>query len=497
LSRGKVYLVGTGPGDPELITIKAERIISSSDVLVYDDLIPPEIMGLANKNARTIYVGKRAGRHKMSQGEINSLLIQLAGEGKRVARLKGGDPCIFGRCGEEAAYLKKHGVDFEIIPGISSATAGPVSVGIPPTHRHLSSSLRVVTAHEDPTKEDSLLDWKNMAQDKGTIVFLMGASRIGAIAKRLIAEGMDKDRLCALVQDATTGFQRHVLSTLAKVDKDAKRMDIGSPCIMLVGDIAGMAHELFEPKSLPLEGMSVLITRPIHLAWESALRFFSQGARAYVYPLIEISELAFDIPDIESHDMFIFTSQNAVNLFMGKMLSSGRDSRIFSGIEIVAIGPSTAGALYRYGITADIVAKFYTAEGIIEAIEAKDLKGRSICIPRAKGARPYLVDALQDMGAWVTEIPVYESRMPANADSESFYHVLAKVDSVIFTSPSGAMNALELLGDGATEILNTKMIVTIGPITAGFLKDSGLEPDLSANTHTDIGIIEAMKGTRK
>ncbi len=494
MNRTKVYLVGTGPGDPELLTLKAERVIRTADVLVYDDLIPPEVMGLVGKHALTIYVGKRAGKHKMGQEEINGLMVKLALEGKTVARLKGGDPCIFGRCGEEATYLKEHGVDFEIIPGISSATAGPVSAGIPPTHRQLSSSLRIVTAHEDPTKKDSLLDWENLARDKGTIIFLMGASRIGAIAKRLIKEGMDGDRPCALIQDATTGSQRHVLSTLEKVAEDAALAGIASPCIMLVGNVAVLARDLFRPAKLPLEGRSVLITRPVHLAWESALLFSSRGAKAYVYPLIEISKLDFDIPRIDSYDMFIFTSQNAVTIFMERLFSAGLDARVFGGREIVAIGPGTTGALNKYGIRVDTIAGTYTAEGIVDAIGMKDLKGRFICIPRAKGARPYLVKALEGMGAYVREILVYESRMPANACKESFYRVLSKVESVIFTSPSGASNAFKLLGKDTIHILASKTVIAIGPVTANFLKASGLEPDLSATIHTDMGIIEAMKG---
>ena len=233
----KVYLIGAGPGDPELITIKAMHAISLCDTVVYDDLIPKEILLFAPRDAARIYVGKRAGRNYMKQPEINDLLVSLAKKGHTIARLKGGDPCIFGRGGEEALYLREHGVPFEIIPGISSAVAGPISAGIPPTHRGYASSVKFVTAHEDPSKESGFLDWANLAHDSGTIIFLMGAQRIASIAEKLMAEGMSGEIPCALVQDATTPAQRHVVSTLHAVGEDALQHKISSPCIMVVGKV--------------------------------------------------------------------------------------------------------------------------------------------------------------------------------------------------------------------------------------------------------------------
>ena len=492
----KVYLIGTGPGDPELITVKARRIIPVCDAVVYDDLIPGEILLLAGKTAQKIYVGKRGGKEYMKQPEINALLVSLARKGHTVARLKGGDPCIFGRGGEEALFLKEHGIPFEIVPGITSAIAGPTSAGIPPTHRGLAASVKFVTAHEDPSKEAGFLDWPHLARETGTVVFLMGAGRIAAIAERLMAEGMSPCTPCALVQDATTQKQRHVVSTLNDVGQEASRHAIGSPCVMVVGEVARLSAALYVAQPLPLSGMSILITRPTHLALETSALFAAQGARTVFFPLVEIAGIPFDLPDIKTYDMFIFTSQNAVPLFFEKASSRGLDSRAFSGSEIFCIGPKTRDALARCGIAADGMAGEFRAEGIVEAFGTRDLSGKRICIPRAKEARAYLVDTLRGRGALVDEIPVYETVMPAGAGKEGFIQALDEADTAIFTSPSGIRNAAALLGEGIS-LLATKRLVAIGPVTAGAMEKLGLKPQVVAKEYTDEGIIEALKGVRQ
>ena len=329
----KVYLIGTGPGDPGLITLKGSRIIPLCDAVVYDDLIPPEILSLAKPGAQKIYVGKRAGRDYMKQPQINELLLSLAGQGLTIARLKGGDPCIFGRGGEEALFLHENNIPFEIIPGITSAIAGPISAGIPPTHRGIASSVKFITAHEDTDKSSGFLDWSLLARDSGTLVFLMGASRIGRIADKLMDEGMRPDMPCALIQNATTPMQRHIVSTLADVGAEAEKYGIGSPCIVVVGAVAALSKDLYVEAVKPLQGKSVLITRPSHLAIESAPLFTENGAKVVLYPLIEISPLPFDLPDVAAFDLFIFTSQNAVPLFLDKLFAADLDVRAFVGQE--------------------------------------------------------------------------------------------------------------------------------------------------------------------
>lgn len=489
----KVYLIGAGPGDPELITLKAKRVLEGCGAVVYDDLVATEILQLAPAGARKMYVGKRGGRDYMKQPEINELLVNLAREGLTIARLKGGDPCIFGRGGEEALYLAENGIPFEIVPGITSAIAGPVSAGIPPTHRGLAASVTFVTAHEDPGKETGFLDWSVLAKEPGTIVFLMGAGRIASIAERLMGEGMAPEVPCALVQDATTPRQRHIVATLASVGEEAERHGFGSPCVIVVGKVASLSERLYARAGHELAGMSVLITRPGHMAYATAALFASKGARAVVYPLIEIAELPFELPDMKTYDLLIFTSQNAVTLFFEKLAAAGRDARALAGIEVLCIGPKTRDALRDFGISADGMAAEFRAEGIVELLNGRDLTGARVCLPRARGARPVLVDALRKQGAQVDEIMVYDTVMPAGADAEGFARALDEVDTAVFTSPSGVRHALELLG-GDPGRLGTKRIVAIGPVTAQALEKFGLYPALTASEYTDEGIVRALTG---
>jgi len=489
----KVYLIGAGPGDPELITMKAKRIIEECDAVVYDDLIPGEILGLAPKDARKIYVGKRAGKDYLKQPEINDLILGLAREGLNVARVKGGDPCIFGRGGEEALFLHEHGVPFEIVPGITSAIAGPISAGIPPTHRGLAASVTFVTAHEDPAKESGFLDWSLLAKEPGTIVFLMGAGRIGAIASKLMEGGMASNTPCAVVQDATMPSQRQVVSTLLSVGVEAEKERMASPCIIVVGKVVSLSDKLTPRNDLPLSGMSVLITRPGHMAYGTSALFAKKGARAIVYPLIEISELPFEIPDLKTYDMLIFTSQNAVSLFFAKLAASGKDARALAGLEVFCIGPKTRDTLRLFGVAADGMASEFRAEGIVEMLKDRDLKGKRVCLPRAKGARPVLVEALKGQGAKVVEILVYDTIIPAQASAESFAAALDGVDTAVFTSPSGVRHALALLG-GDPAKLEAKRLVAIGPITEQALARNGLKAAVTASEYTDEGIIEALTG---
>ncbi len=489
----KVYLVGAGPGDPELITLKAKRIMEGCDAVVYDDLIPEEILGLAPKDSRKIYVGKRAGKEYMKQPQINELLLGLAREGLVVARVKGGDPCIFGRGGEEALYLREHGIPVEIVPGITSAIAGPLSAGIPPTHRGLAASVTFITAHEDPTKESGFMDWPHLAKEPGTIVFLMGAGRIGAIAARLMEEGMAPDTPCAVIQDATTPSQRQLISTLACVGQESQHKGFASPSIIVVGKVVSLSEKLSMKKDLPLSGMSVLITRPGHLALQTASLFASAGARALVYPLIEIDALPFEIPDLTTYTMLIFTSQNAVGLFFERLYSSGRDARALSAVEVFCIGPKTRDALKDFGVIADGMASEFRAEGIVELLKDREFSGKKVCLPRAKGARPVLVEALQKRGATVDEILVYDTVMPEQASTDTFVAALDAVDTAVFTSPSGVRHAMALVKDDK-ERLASKRLVAIGPVTAQALEKYGLKAALTASEYTDEGIIAALTG---
>lgn len=488
----KVYLIGTGPGDPGLLTMKAAGIIPECDAVVYDDLIPYEILHMAKPSAEKYYVGKRAGKDYTKQPQINNLLLELAKKGLTIARLKGGDPCVFGRGGEEALFLKENGIPFEIIPGISSAIAGPISAGIPPTHRGLAASLKIVTAHEDPSKGSGFLDWTLLAKETGTLVFLMGAGRINEISEALIREGMDASTPCAIIQDATLSSQKHIVSTLAVMGLEAEKNGMGSPCIIVVGKVAALSRELFNTEEKPLSGRSILITRPLHLSYKTAGAFSAQGAQVYTYPLIELKELPFSV-DVSGYDMIIFTSQNAVPLFFKSIKTKGLDARILAGKEIICIGPKTRDALSSFGIKADKMAEEFRAEGIMDLFEGRELKGMKICLPRAKDARPFLADALRSRGAVVEEIFVYKTEMPENADARTFLSLAEKCDTIVFTSPSGARNAVLLAGDQIDKIKG-KTLIAIGPVTAGAMEKLGITASQYAKEYTDEGIIELMKG---
>jgi uroporphyrinogen III methyltransferase / synthase len=487
-----VYLIGAGPGDPGLLTLKAAGIIPECDAVVYDDLIPDEVLLMAKPSAEKYYVGKRAGKDYTKQPQINSLLLELSKRGLTIARLKGGDPCVFGRGGEEALFLKENGIPFEIIPGISSAIAGPISAGIPPTHRGLAASLKIVTAHEDPSKGSGFLDWGLLAKETGTLVFLMGAGRINEISEALTREGMDASTPCAIIQDATLPSQKHIVSTLAGMGAEAEKNDMGSPCIIVVGRVAALSRELLASQDKPLTGRTVLITRPAHLSYKTADAFAAQGAQVFIYPLIELKELPFSL-DVSGYDMIIFTSQNAVPLFFKSLAEKGLDARSLAGKEIICIGPKTRDALSASGIRADKMAEEFRAEGIMELFEDRNIKGVKICLPRAKDARPFLADELRSRGALVDEIFVYETAMPENADGRIFLSLAEKCDTIVFTSPSGARNAVLLAGD-KIDIIRGKTLVAIGPVTAGAMEKLGIPASQYAKEYTDKGIIELMKG---
>ncbi len=482
-----VNLIGCGPGDPELLTLKGKRLIMEADVIVYDDLIPNSLLAL--NSCEKIYVGKRAGRDYMQQPEINKLLVELAHEYKSVARLKGGDPCIFGRGGEEALHLKEHGIKFSLVPGISSAIAGPISAGIPPTHRGLAASVKFVTAHEDPTKKSGFLDWSLLAQESGTLIFLMGAGRIASIAEKLMSEGMDPETPMAFVQNATLPNQHRIISSLERAAADAA--NVASPCIIVVGQVASL--ELLSEISQPLMGRSILLTRPAHFQGRSAALFNAAGASVESFPLVEIAPLEFELPDFSKQDIFIFTSQNAVSLFMDKLLNSGLDARAFGGKEIYCIGPKTREVLRSYGLIVDGMAAEFRAEGIVEMLKDRDLNGKRVCLPRAVSARKFLNEKLHEMGAEISEIFTYATALPAKAQRDEFRDKIERVDTVIFTSPSGARHAAELLGD--IKPLKDKALIAIGPVTAREMDKLGLPAMISASEYTDEGIIEAlMKG---
>ncbi|HJD97068.1 uroporphyrinogen-III C-methyltransferase [Mailhella massiliensis] len=494
-----VYLIGAGPGDPGLLTCKGRQALSEADVVVYDYLAGDDLLALAKPGAEFIYVGKIAGNHTMKQADINKLLIARAKEGKVVVRLKGGDPYIFGRGGEEAEELVEAGVPFEEVPGISSSIAGPAYAGIPLTHRAYSSSVTIVTGHEDPTKPGSVHDWSALARSASTLVFLMGMKNLPEITAKLIAAGMPADTPAALVYWGTTNRQKSLASTLADLPDAAVREGFSNPSIIVVGDVVRLKDKLnwFEKK--PLFGRTVVVTRAREQASESAALFARMGAHVIQFPTIKISPLA-DYAELDEavgnlsrYGWVVFTSVNGVKFFRKRLCALGLDARALGPVKVAAIGPATAKAVEEMGIHADLVPSSYVAEGVAEAMLALGMKGKRVLLPRAKEARDVLPEALRAAGAEVDVVAAYEN-VPSDENREEVLAALkeGRLDCVTFGSSSTVRNFLSSI---PLEILKKHpeiRFAAIGPVTAKTMREMGLEPDIQPESFTIPALADAV-----
>lgn len=494
---GKVYIIGAGPGDPELITVKGLRCIREADVLIYDHLVSEELLCGAKEASRLIYVGKQGGDHTLSQDEINRRLVEEAGQGRIVTRLKGGDPFIFGRGGEEAEVLAKAGIPFEIVSGVTSAIAVPSYAGIPLTHRGYTSTVAFVTGHEDPTKEQSDIDWGALA-GIGTLVFLMGVKNLPNIAAGLIAHGKDPDTPAALIRWGTTADQQTLAGTLANIAQRAEEKKVLPPAILVVGRVVGLRDPLdwFEKK--PLFGRGVVITRPEAQAAQMRELLWQQGARVISFPTIDIvppeSWHALDeaLKRLESYDWIIFTSANGVRFFFRRLQETGRDLRDLKGIRICTIGPATASALEAMGIRVDLVPESYISEGVVSAFDKHDINGRKILLPRAEMARDVIPDGLAALGAAVDVVTVYRTVASDRKKGELELLIAAgKVDVITFTSPSTVTNFMAIM-EKDFRLPPQIRIACIGPVTAAAVKKAGLPVDILREEFTIPGLVEAL-----
>jgi uroporphyrinogen III methyltransferase/synthase len=502
--KGKVYIIGAGPGDPELITVKGLRCIREADVLIYDHLVSEELLSCAKESIRLIYVGKQGGDHTLSQDEINRRLVEEAGQGKIVTRLKGGDPFIFGRGGEEAEVLAKAGIPFEIVSGVSSAIAVPSYAGIPLTHRGYTSTVAFVTGHEDPNKEKSDIDWGALS-GIGTLVFLMGVKNLPKIVASLIAHGKDPEMPAALIRWGTTADQETLAGTLANIAQRAAEKKFLPPAIFVVGRVVGLRDPLdwFEKK--PLFGKGVVITRPEAQAAEMRELLRRQGARTIAFPTIRIvppeNQKALDeaLKRLESYAWIIFTSANGVRFFFRRLRETGRDLRDLKGIRICTIGPATAATLEAMGIRVDLIPDSYISEGVVRAFEKHDLKGRKILLPRAETSRDVIPEGLAGLGAVVDVVTVYRT-VASDRKKEELEPLIAagKVDVITFTSPSTVTNFMDIMGKDF-KLPPQIRIACIGPVTAAAVKKAGLPVDIMREEFTIPGLVEAMieffKGT--
>ncbi len=495
-----VYLIGAGPGDPGLITVKGLSCIRRADTVVYDYLAAPALLAHARPGAEIIYVGKKGGDHTLSQDGINRLLVEKALEGKTVARLKGGDPYIFGRGGEEAEVLAEAGLPFEVVPGVTSAIAAPAYAGIPLTHRRLTSTVTLVTGHEDPDKEGTSIRWKELAAEGGTLVFLMGVKNLPDIARRLMENGRAPETPAALVRWGTTPRQKVVAATLSTIAEEAEAAGMAAPSVLVVGGVVAMRNVLnwFEKK--PLFGRRVVVTRSRAQASDLVERLADLGAECIEVPAIRVvppedwGPVDAAIGRLPQYDWVAFTSVNGVDLFLSRLLEKGLDARAFNRAGIAAIGPATAERLLAHGLRADLLPKTYRAESVAEAFAAHDMKGKKVLLPRARQARPVLPAELLRMGAQVDEVPVYDT-LPGTGDGNQILERLESgdVDMVTFTSSSTATNFADLLPKGRfAPLMKTVAAAAIGPITADTLRSLGVEPALTAAEYTIPGLVDAI-----
>lgn len=492
----KVYLVGAGCGDVDLITVKGKRVIQQADVIIYDYLANPALLADSKKNCEHIYVGKQAGNHAMVQEDINQLLVKKAVGETCVVRLKGGDPYVFGRGGEEAIVLKQANIPFEIVPGITSAIGGLAYAGIPVTSRGEATSFHVITGHRKQGSD--ALDFSVYAKLKGTLVFLMGMSNLTLICTELICHGLDKNTPAAVVHRASTPYQKTVVGTLSTIVDEVKRQRISAPALIVVGEVVNKHEQLnfFEKK--PLFSKRIVVTRSRAQSSTMMRQIHELGGLPIEMPMFEVvkqneSELQLTIKEIQNYQYMIFTSVNGVKVFFDTLSSMQLDARTLGNTKIVAIGTGTQKALKQNGIIADFVPKEFVSEAVVEMLKDVIVPSDKVLIPRASIARPYLVEELSTM-ATVTEIKTYETKKVDHDYSKEIDQLTeGNVDYVTFTSSSTVTNFIETLGSEYRKILADTKLVSIGPITSKTIESYGLAVYKEAETYTIDGMIEVLK----
>ena len=490
---GVVYLVGAGPGDPGLMTARSLELIASADAIFYDRLIPPGALDGAREDAEVVYVGKAPGRPSIPQGEIGERLIESARAGKSVVRLKGGDPFVFGRGGEEGEALRAAGIEFEVVPGVTAGVAATAYAGIPVTHRNEASAVAFVTGHEDPAKEESAIDWEALARFPGTLVFYMGVRRLAANAEALIEAGRDAEEPAAAIERGTMDGQRTVVATLATLAEAVEREGIGAPALIVVGPAVHRREALAWLERRPLHGRRVVVTRARAQASGLAATLRGLGAEVVEMPAIRIEpRIGSDtvraaIGSIGDYALVCLTSPNGVQLLFEALRAAKLDARALAGATVAAIGPGTARALAEHGVVADVVPERFVAEALVEALGSVDVSGRRVLVARAAEARDVLPDALRERDAEVDVVALYETvREEPSAEAVA---AAQGADYVTFTSSSTVRNLTEALGE---RFPRDARIVSIGPITSEGVRAFGLEVDVEAERHDVDGLIAAL-----
>jgi uroporphyrinogen III methyltransferase / synthase len=498
MNSAKVYLVGAGPGDPGLLTLKGKQILERADCIVHDFLVNKELLRLARAEAEKISIGRRGEPDRLRQSEINQLLVERARAGKSVCRLKGGDPFVFGRGGEEAQALAAAGIEFEVVPGVSSGHAVPAYAGIPITHRDVTSTVTFVAGHEDPEKETSRLDWSHLGTCPGTLVFFMAVRNLPRITQALIEHGRDPATPAAVIQWGSLPRQKVVAGTVA--DIAAKTSAEMTPAITVIGDVANLRERLNWFERLPLFGKRIAITRARDQAGVLREELAALGADVIEIPTIEIrppaswEPLDSAIRRLEEFQYLLVTSANGVRNFLARLFACGRDVRALHGLTIGAIGPATAAEFARTGVKVDLVPKEYVAEGLLAALGDRDLRGKAFLIPRAKVARDVVPRVLEERGARVEVVEAYQTVVPQVSSNELDRLLTPPLDAITFTSSSTATNFAKLVGEGRLEeVLRGVAIASIGPITSQTLRQLGLTVTIEAEESTMGGLVVAIK----
>lgn len=499
---GTVYLVGAGPGDPGLLTLRGMELLQRADVVLYDRLVGERLLRHARDGAELVYVGKLSRGESDTQDQIIRYMIERAAEGKSVVRLKGGDPFVFGRGGEEALALAEAGIPFEVVPGITSAIAVPAYAGIPLTHRQVASAFTVVSGNEDPSKEESLIDWGSLAKSGGTLVVLMGWENLPRVVEALTAQGMSPDTQVALIQWGTHPYQRTVEGTLGNIVEEGRQAGLEPPIVAVFGRVVDLRKRIRWFDNRPLSGKRVMVTRSRAQASVLVDLLAREGAEVVEAPAIQVVAVA-DDPDksrlcqaarqLALYQWVVFTSVNGVEAFWQALEREGLDARAFAGVRVAAIGPATADSLVRRGINADSVPAEYVSEAVVEGLRATIRPGDRVLLPRAEGGREALVEGLSELGASVEQVTAYRTVVPEGS-REKALGLLAdgKIDVVTFTSSSTVRNLVALL-DGDTGLLQRPIIACIGPVTAATAREVGLRVDVQAREYTIPGLVEALK----
>ncbi|HIE41898.1 MAG TPA: uroporphyrinogen-III C-methyltransferase [Nitrospinaceae bacterium] len=498
INKGKVVLIGAGPGDVGLLTLNGKHWLQKADVVLYDHLVNPEMIRFTKKSAEMIYVGKKGGIASMEQERINRLLISKAHEDKIVVRLKGGDPFIFGRGGEEIQAIQAAGIPFIIVPGVTSVTGVAAYVGIPLTHRHLSSTLSIITGSNEKNQGDIHIDWEKIASRSGTLVFLMGARKLPQIVEKLIHFGKNPDTPIAIVQWGTTARQKTWIGTLGTIVEISAKDKILPPALTIIGEVVNLKSTIEWYEKLPLFGKTIVVTRKGDQANSMIDRLHELGAEPFFFPVIETiapddwTPLDNALKTLSKYDGLIFTSVNGVRFFAERIKAVEQDIRELKGVRIFTIGPKTAEAVRDLGIRVDVVPENFVAESLIASME--NIKGQRFLIPRATVAREILPEQLRKMGAIVDVAPAYQTVLPSQpVDTLEKRLKEGSIDVITFTSSSTVTNFLTLIGKKLLPEIKKVTIACIGPITAKTAREAGLNVKIMPEQYTVSSLMDAIE----